>query len=301
MTSSWSAGRDCRQASSILATRLHPRVVAIGLSGLADEVRYRRLWQVVRLLARLRTGVHCHPSLTKVVNLTAVQHFVFASEGWRSNAVAAGVPVERTSTIYFGVPLVPVRPRRPWGDQVLWVGRMSPEKGLHRLLDAVPAVRAQLPELTVTAIAAPGAGGYARLVERKLRSPGARSCVTLLGARARAALSDAYRDHDVLVFYSVFAEPVALVVLEAFAAGLPVVASRPATREGPVRDEETCLCFDPDDPHSLANALTRVRGDEPLRRRLAARAREVVAGEFSAERMGDGYASLLKQVTQTAL
>ena len=275
-----------------LATRRHPRVISIGLASLGEELQYSGLWFVQRLLARARVG-RCHTSVGRPVSPHALHHAVFASQAWRREAIQEGVPVDRASTIYFGVEVAPRESRQPWRDRLLWVGRLAPEKGLHRLIAALPSMRAQAPELKVTAIAAPGAASYALLINRLLLSSDVQSSLTLLGPRARLALREAYRSHDALVFYSVFDEPVALVTLEAFAAGLPVIASRPSSQEGPVRDGETCLCFDPANPDSLREAVSRLSRDAALRERLCARAREVVEREYSLDAMGDAYAALL--------
>jgi glycosyltransferase involved in cell wall biosynthesis len=275
-----------------LATSLHPSVVAVSLAALGDEMRYSWLWAVMRVVARVRLRGRAHPCLGRPVDPTTLRHAVFASSIWRRDALRAGLDPEHSSTIYFGVAVPAPVARGPWKDRLLWVGRMAPEKGLHELLAAYPTVRSRVPGVTLTAIAGQGPASYARLIHEQLPAGNAFG-VTLRDACPRSALPDVFREHDALVFYSVFAEPVALVVLEAFAAGLPVIAKRPASREGPLREEETCLCFDPADADSLVRAVERLRADPTLRSRLTERAREVVEREYSIDSMGGAYDRLL--------
>ena len=67
-----------------------------------------------------------------------------------------------------------------------------------------------------------------------------------------------------------FAEPVALVLMEAYAALIPVVASRAPAASVLVRERVTCLCHDPQDMHPLAQAMTTVLTDPGLGQRRAA-------------------------------
>ena len=281
-----------------LATTLHRLVVAVSLTALSDEIRYRYLWASVRALARTRTRGRCHGSLGRPVEARALSHAVFASETWRRAALCAGLSPDRATTIYFGVSVPPAGTPRAWMNRLLWVGRLSPEKGLHELLRAFPTVRARVPAIALTVIASQGPRAYARLIRARLSALNHESSISFRGACPRAALTGAYADHDALVFSSVFDEPVALVVLEAFAAGLPVIAARPRSRKGPLREDETCVCFDPADPSSLARAVERLQTDESLRHRLVDRARDVVSREFSIETMGFAYDALLRDLVQ---
>ncbi len=98
-----------------------------------------------------------------------------------------------------------------------------------------------------------------------------------------------------LLCVSPFSEPVPLVMMEAFTAGLPVVISRPHAASPLVLDGETCVCFDPDDPHTLVEAILRLHRDGELRARVTANARRLVAEQFSLDRMGAQYDSLLRR------
>src|SRR5260221_14071446 len=80
-------------------------------------------------------------------------------------------------------------------------------------------------------------------------------------------------------------EGLALVSLEAMAAGLPVVATRVSAVPEAVVDGETGLLVPPRDPSSLAGALRRLAEDPALRERLGRAGRARVRERFGLERM----------------
>ena len=115
----------------------------------------------------------------------------------------------------------------------------------------------------------------------------------------RDELSAICRSHGALLFYSENAEPVALCLLDAAAAGLPVVSSQPQ-KSGPILiDGDTCLCYDPDDPESLASAAENVFDDATLRERFVTRAYAATRYTCSLETMGDKWDRLLLALLRT--
>lgn len=268
-----------------LALARHPRVAVLSLSGLAWELRPTLWWP-----ARLRRQ---HPFHYVPARAGDVRCAIFASDRWRDQAIAAGLPSSAAHTIYFGVPPGPPQHSRSApGRRVLWVGRLAPEKGLHVLLEALPALRAQCPGVTVTAVAAQGHTSYRELIERQIAAQGARDVVTLRPAVPRDKLPELYATHDVLFFHSIYDEPVALVLLDAYRHGLPVAASHAVS---PLIEEAvTCLTYDPRKPVSAAIAVQRLLDDPALGARLARSARERVERTCSLEAMGTAYDRVLR-------
>jgi glycosyltransferase involved in cell wall biosynthesis len=178
-------------------------------------------------------------------------------------------------------------PARP---AVLAIGGIEPRKGSRALLAAFDAARAALGPGALLAIAggetlfdyadyrAAWEDDAARLGLRVHRGPRppADADVAVLGPVAEEDMPALYRAADVLAFPSE-REGFGLVVLEAQAAGLPVVASDlPVLREflTPGRD---CLMVPPGDPGPLAAALVTAATDGPTRARLASAGRRTAA------------------------
>jgi glycosyltransferase involved in cell wall biosynthesis len=279
---------------ALFATAL-PSVAIISLYNLADELRpgFNR-W--LRWIARVRLGRGAHPFLFRSIPPARVRLALFGSRLWSDQAVQAGLPPERARVIYFGVPLpAPVpRPARA-GRRVLLVGRLAPDKGAHVLLRALPRVRSAMPDVTITIIAGPGPAGYRRQLQEIIATNHLDDAVTIAPAVSRSALSSAYAAHDALFFYSAYADPVALVLMEAYAAGIPVAASQARPNAALVRDGHTCVCYDPADQRSVAEALISLLGDPRLGHRLAAQAQQLVRESFSLDAMGETYDTTLRQ------
>jgi len=270
-----------------LAARLHPRVVLVSLVAITQEQRHRRTLPVLRALAQVAARRPLHPDVLRPIPPDAIPTVVFPTQGWRDAAVAVGVPSRCAEVITLGVPIPGNVARRdsqlPTPARLLWLGRLSPEKGLHLFVDAMSIVSAQRP-VHLTAIAAPGPVGYAQLVRRTIADRGLQSVVDLLPAVPRHALSAVFQRHDLLLFYSVFGEPVAQVMLHAAAAGLPVVGPASGRPESLLREGHTAWCFTDASPERIADAILRAldAGDE---RNVRARAlgAEIRAGHALAD------------------
>ena len=149
----------------------------------------------------------------------------------------------------------------PAAGYLLTVGETSPRKGYPVLLEALARARARIDLVIV----GPAAGDEER-VRSTTAQLGLSGRVHRLGAVTDAELAALYRDAVALCFPSV-AEGFGLPVLEAMAAGLPVVASDiPAARE---LTGDAALLNPGDDPGHWTEAIERIVSDEALRTRLA--------------------------------
>jgi glycosyltransferase involved in cell wall biosynthesis len=87
-------------------------------------------------------------------------------------------------------------------------------------------------------------------------------------------------------------EGLPIVLMEAMAAGVPVIASRVAGIPELVEDDETGLLFTPSNWGELASRIDLLLGDEALRTRLAERAKAKVASEFDTRTSAEQLAKL---------
>ncbi|WP_242361587.1 glycosyltransferase family 4 protein [Anaeromyxobacter sp. SG17] len=162
------------------------------------------------------------------------------------------------------------RPPRPADEpaggavRVLFVGRFAePRKGFSVLLDAVALLRAQGRGVEVDVV---GAGATERF-----RARAAHLGVRFRGRLEDAALAEAYARADVFCAPSLGGESFGMVLVEAMAAGCPVVASDlPGYAEAA---RGAALLTPPGDPGALAVALWRAAVDRDLRAKLALRGR----------------------------
>jgi glycosyltransferase involved in cell wall biosynthesis len=155
----------------------------------------------------------------------------------------------------------------------LYVGRLDHLKGVETLLAALEAV----PEC---ALAIVGDGPARAELELQARPLGDR--VTILGRRLDVETLMASADLLVLPSRT---EGLPFVVLEAMAAGLPLVATRVGGIPEAVVDGETGLLVPPGDSVALATAIRRMSDDQALRAHVVAAARRLVEERFSVEHM----------------
>jgi glycosyltransferase involved in cell wall biosynthesis len=167
---------------------------------------------------------------------------------------------------------------RPWDGELrlLTVGRLDPEKNPLLLADVVARLQNRSSRWR---LAVAGEGPLVGRLEHELRRRGLESSVDLLGYVPNGpALWSLYRSSQAFLHVSL-TEGLPQVLLEALAAGLPVVA----TSVGGVRDAlgngERGLLVPPGDAEAAAAALGRLASEPDLRERLVCAALEFMAGE----------------------
>jgi glycosyltransferase involved in cell wall biosynthesis len=205
-----------------------------------------------------------------------------------------GIEAERIRVIGNGVELERFAPsvarheaRRALGFPadakiVALVGRISEQKGQEELIRAAQSVRLTVPEALFLIVGAPDqperAAGLAALVGEL----GLRDAVRFCGFVTDMPLL--YAAIDVLAAPSRW-EGFGLMLVEAMAAGLPIVASRVGAIPDVVAEDETALLVPPADPPSLAAAIASLLGDPRRARRMGELGRKR-AQLFSWERAG---------------
>jgi phosphatidyl-myo-inositol alpha-mannosyltransferase len=174
----------------------------------------------------------------------------------------------------------------PAGRRILFVNRLDPRKGFAVLARAFPRILERVPDAVLVVA---GDGPERSALDRMPAE--ARERVVMLGAVPHHLLPPYHAAGDVFVSPAVGRESFGIVLVEAMAAGLPVVASDiPGYREV-VRDGVEGLLVSPSDPKALAEAVVTVLTDDELARRLGSAGRER-ARDFS----WDVVASRLEEI-----
>ncbi len=204
------------------------------------------------------------------VTLRRAHRVIALTAGEAQNLERLGVPSGRIRIIPNGVDLgefgnLALRRGDDDTTTVLFVGRCYPrQKGLEHLLRAFGLLAsAQNVRLKVVG---EDWGGVASL-QTLAKGLGIQKQVTFTGPLSRTELIRAYGSADIFVLPSLF-EPFGIVLLEAMAAGLPVVASRVGGIVEVVRDGETGVLVRPGDPTVLSRALEDLISDSSLRSRM---------------------------------
>jgi phosphatidylinositol alpha-1,6-mannosyltransferase len=165
----------------------------------------------------------------------------------------------------------------PW---VLTVARLEWHKGIDTMMKALPAVRAAHP---TARYAIAGVGDRLPQLEQLQRQLGLGDAVRFLGAVADEELPALYngasRRHDLLV------EGFGISLVEASACGLAVVGGRSGGVPDAVREGETGILVDPDDPAAVAAGVTELLSDPERRQQLGAAGRKAVETYYNWDRV----------------
>jgi glycosyltransferase involved in cell wall biosynthesis len=180
------------------------------------------------------------------------------------------------------------RPLREWRTEIGWtedefvvgfVGRIVPVKDVPTLLHAFAALVASVPQARLLVV---GDGECREQMESMTRSLGLSELVRFAGWQLD--LKRVYGAMDVVALTSRNeGTPVALI--EALAAGRPVVSTMVGGVPDVIQDGDTGLLVPPGDPDALAAALARMAREPALRGRLAAAGRRSVADRFGRQRL----------------
>ncbi|MGK4008997.1 glycosyltransferase [Sorangium sp. So ce1036] len=175
------------------------------------------------------------------------------------------------------------------GYHVGCVARLAPEKDHATLLTAFARLRGARPDAHLTLI---GDGALRPALEAQGAGLGLGGAVTFAGTRGDvAALLPAF---DVFALASL-TEGISLTLIEAAAAGLPIVATRVGGNPEIVREGETGLLVPPGAPEGLATALEAVAARED-RAEMGLRGRARVVERFGVDRMARAYEDLYDEV-----
>ncbi len=181
-------------------------------------------------------------------------------------AIAAATPLDRAS---LGV--------APGERLLLWTGRLDPVKGFEELLEGCRLLTSRYRIKLLLA----GEGPYRPTIERLVRELGLELCVSILGHRAD--IPRLLRTADVFVFTS-RTEGLPNSLLEAMAAGLPVVATNVPGCRDLVKHEQTGLLVHSGSPEGIAEGVAALLDDRALSVQLGQSAADWVRGQM------DGHA-----------
>ncbi|MCC5794348.1 MAG: glycosyltransferase family 4 protein [Chromatiales bacterium] len=239
------------------------------------------------------------PPLAGPLSGAGYRHLIAISDAVAGALRSAGVPADRISIVRSAVEPADcqaILPRAQWlarfgladGAPVLaCVAQLIPRKGHRTLLEAWPAIRASQPDAQLLVCGSGPLGG-----EIRARAAGLDG-VTLTGWCEDLRDWIAYCD---LLVHPALAEGLGIAVLEAQAAGVPVVASSAGGLPEAVRDGVTGLLVPPGDSAELAVAVAGLLADPARCSRMAAAGPVHVASNFSTQQMIGGCLAVYRSV-----
>ena len=236
-----------------------------------------------RLTDKIRSadGVVCVSDFGRSQLMAAVE-----SAQWPKIAVVhCGVDIEA-----FPVKGAASRAGRPL--RILNVGRLVSVKGQALLLEAAALLAQRGLDYCLTIV---GDGPLGNALRERTRELGIEGSVEFTGSVGQDDIATLYRDADLFCLPSL-REGVPVVLMEAMASGVPVIASRIMGIPELVEDGVTGLLVPPGRADALADAIMRLAGDRELCDRLARAARGRISSDYELHGCARQMASLLADV-----
>lgn len=206
----------------------------------------------------------------------------------KMHVVRCGLPFDR----------LPLRSPSKHGIRtIICVGRLSPEKGQAGLLQVFAQLLRDHPDLQLRLV---GDGPDRANLEALAGELGLGNSLTFVGRLSEEDTLNEIARSDLLVLPS-FMEGLPIVLMEAMALGVPVIASGVAGIPEIVEDGTTGLLFAPSDWPQLQARIERLMSDRTLCDELAKKGREKVSAEFDAKKSAAELGRLFQGDQQTML
>lgn len=185
-------------------------------------------------------------------------------------------------------------PENRW---ILFVGRLSREKGVDTLLKALPVVLESIPEAFLTIV---GDGPDKYRLEKLARELRISEKVNFVGMVDNARLSAYYLHAGVCVIPSLWMENCPVSALEALAFGRPLVGSNIGGIPELIEDGETGFICKPDDEIDLALRLSTLLGNDKLMHKFSRAARKRFLRHYTEEKHGEALINVYQKVLRAS-
>ncbi|HEX5513738.1 MAG TPA: glycosyltransferase family 4 protein [Gammaproteobacteria bacterium] len=239
--------------------------------------------------------------------LVALKYRLYArvitiSDGIRQVLLREGLPDEKIRCVPSAVDTERYRPDgdREWFRQELgirddqpvigMIAQLIPRKGHEVLLDALPAVLAQLPDLQVLLF---GKGPLQEPLAAEIAERGMSQTVRLMGFREDLERIIPCLD---LVVHPAYMEGLGVALLQAAACGVPIVATRAGGIPEIVKPDYNGELIDPGDSVGLGRAIQRLLADRPLTAQMGRQGRALVEKNFSISSMVQGNLNVYREL-----
>jgi L-malate glycosyltransferase len=297
LSAAWRLSRIIKQEKPDVIHAHDPHGVAMAAMALSMSTQLAK----PPLIAQRRVDFRLRGNSLSRWKYRQVDCFICSSEAIRQILIQEGVPAHRAVTVHEGIDLGRIE-RAPAISlhQQLWlpheapvvgnVAALVPHKGQRHLVEAAALVVRRVPDARFVIA---GDGELRESLQRQIHEHQLDKHVFLTGFRTDIlALHKAF---DIFVMSSV-TEGLGTSLLDAMAAGKPVVATRAGGIPEVVRDGETGLLVDPRDHQGMADALVRLLEDTALRQRMGAAGLALAKERFSAERMVQDTVKVYRRV-----
>jgi glycosyltransferase involved in cell wall biosynthesis len=216
----------------------------------------------------------------------AAHKVITPSSAYKTMLARIGVESEKILVIPYGIDLSRFHSRdgdafkKRYGCEgsnvILSVGRLNYQKGFQYLLKAMTMVLQHIPEVKLVIV---GDGEQITYLKDLSQSLGLGNSAIFTGAIPPIEIPEAYAAADVFVLPSIF-ESFGIALIEAQAAGKPVVSTRVGGAPETLQEDKTGFLVDPKDSEQLGKAIIHVLSDEKLAREMGENGKKFVGARF---------------------
>lgn len=167
-------------------------------------------------------------------------------------------------------------------QRLLYVGQIVPHKGVHTAVEALKTVVQEGNHKDVTMTIAGGTvmPDYEAKLKKLIGSLDIEEHIRFTGPMARETIAAIYKEHDILIFPSIWDEPLGMVPLEAMASGLAVIGTGAGGSSEILNNDINALTFPKEDAGSCATQILRLITDKELYDRIRRQGRRTIKDHF---------------------
>jgi glycosyltransferase involved in cell wall biosynthesis len=219
------------------------------------------------------------------------EHVICVSSRVRDLLVEAGLPMQHARIIHGGTDIERFGGIRRRDDaaghlKLLYAGQLVRHKGVHTAIQAMAELvhKRKLNQITLTLVGS-GHPDYEVFLRDLVARERLQDVVRFHEPVSRGQMPALLLQFDVLIFPSIYEEPLARMTQEAMASGLVVIGTTTGGTKEILRDGETGLTFAPEDANGLAEQVARIVLDPDLRCQLAEAGHQTVLESFTLDKM----------------
>jgi len=220
-----------------------------------------------------------------------LEKVICVSNRVRDLLVEAGLPIEHACIIHGGTDIerfLDVRKRdyRSRPLKLLYAGQLVQHKGVHTAIEAMAKLVEELRtgQIHLTLVGS-GHPDYEAVLRELVDTSGLSDYITFHGPVSKDEMPALLQQFDILIFPSIYEEPLARMTQEAMVSGLVVIGTTTGGTKEILMDGETGFTFAPEDADGLAKQVTRLILDPDLCYRVAEAGRQTVLENFTLDKM----------------
>lgn len=230
-------------------------------------------------------------------SLASANHVIAVSDTLRDDLIRFGVRADNVTTIHNGVDQTAFQARDEdsGGRMIVWAGRMTEEKGVEYLIRAMRKITTVFRDAVLRLV---GDGPLRQDLEELATQLRLSGSVSFVGEKSHSEMVSVYAGCDLVVLPSL-SEGLPMVLLEAMAAGKPVVASRVGGIPEVISEGRTGYLVSPGSPDEIADRVIELLGRPELMTEMGTLSRELVKATHTwssvARKVVAVYARVMKE------